>query len=101
MTEGLKLTVGPDKFSEKSTDEKLDLIYQAVTQQQSTCTSNVEGFKESCEKYDHFISKSKIATRLGKKNRSVILGAGIGTGTLGGLTVSGIINFIKELFSGG
>lgn len=101
MSDGLKVTVSPDKFSEKETDEKLDLIYQAVTLQQSTCSITVEGFKIACEKYDHFIDKSKITPMINKKDKGIILGAGIGTGTLGGLTIPKFIDFIKELFSGG
>lgn len=100
MSNGLKVTVGPDRFSEKSTDEKLELIYQAVTQQQSVCSETVTGFKDACERYDHFISKSNMISKINRKNKNIGLGIGVGTGTIGGLTIPRAIEFIKNLFSG-
>lgn len=101
MSNGLKVTVRPDDFSVKTTDEKLELIYQAVLLQQSTCTKTVKGFKDACERYDHFIVKSRMLDKLSKRDKGIILGAGIGTGTLGGITLLEIIEYIKGFFCGG
>jgi len=100
MSEGLKVTVGPKDFSGKTTDEKLELIYQAVTLQQVTCVETVMGFKEACGRYDHFISKHNVVTRMLKKDKNKCLGIGVGTGAIGGLSIPSIIEFIKTYIFG-
>ena len=98
MSNGLRVTVGPEEFSGKSTDEKLELIYQAVTAQQAICITTVEDFRERVAEYDDFIEDS---TKVPKRNRKIDLGVGAGSGAIGGFSVSEIIDFIKNYFSGG
>lgn len=98
MTDGLKITVGPDEFADRDTAEKLDLIYQVVTSQQHMCLKTVDIFNSNCAKYDKFIDDS---TKLPKKNRKLDLGIGAGSGAVGGFSASELINLIKSYFSGG
>lgn len=98
MNCGLTVTVGPDKFSEKSTDEKLELIYEAVTTQQIICIETVKSFKKKFNNYDKHIEKSHNPS---KKNRKIDLGVGAGTGVVGGYSISEIIELIKNYVSGG
>lgn len=98
MSDGLKVIVTPKNFSMRSTDEKLELIYQAVTSQQSICIKTVEKFKENCDKYDDHIEKSH---NLPSRNRKIDLGIGAGVGTGSGFAVSNIIDYIRSYLSGG
>ena len=97
MVNGLKVTVGPKNFSEKNTDEKLELIYQAVTSQQTICVYNVDSFKAKLDKYDKHIEGT---LNLPKRDRKVGLGVGVGSGAVCGYSIPGIIDYIKNLFSG-
>lgn len=98
MPDGLKVTVGPDEFSSRTTDEKLELIYKAVTSQQMICMDTVDVFNKNCTKYDKFIENS---TKPLKRNRKVDIGVGAGSGAIGGFSASEIIDIIKSYFFGG
>lgn len=98
MTDGLKVTVGPNEFSSRTTDEKLDLIYKAVTSQQTMCIDTVDVFNRNCTKYDKFIENS---TKSPKQNKKVAVGIGAGSGAVGGFSASELIDFIKSYFFGG
>jgi len=84
MGDELKVTVTSDNFSEKDTDEKLDLIFHAVSTQQEVCAENI----------------NKCAT-IPKRNRKVDLGVGAGTGIIGGTIIIKFIDLIKSYTSGG
>ena len=95
---GLKVTVDHENFAEKNTNEKLDLIYQAVVNQQKVCTSTVKSFNERFEAHDKHIDNS---VNLPRRNRKIDLGIGAGTGTVGGAFLIKAVEFIKSYISGG
>lgn len=97
MSDELKVTLGPKEFSGRTTDEKLDLIYKAVTSQQNMCMDTVGMFNRNCVKYDNFIEET---TKKPRYDRKINLGLSAGTGAMGGYSIPGIIEFIKNLFSG-
>lgn len=98
MSTGLKVIVTPKGFSERNTDEKLELIYQAVTAQQSICVETVKCFSEKCSNYDKHIKEDH---RLPRRNRKIDVGVGAGIGTGSGFVVSNMIDFIRSYISGG
>ena len=55
MKNGLKVTVTPVEFSERKTGEKLDLIFQAVTNQQKICANRLSKYDQQFADYDHMI----------------------------------------------
>lgn len=98
MDSGLTITVGPDKFSEKDADEKLELIYQAVTSQQCICMETVKAFRKKFDIYDRTKENSKdLPMRTRKSDFKVVAG----TGAVGGYSVSELIDLIKTYISGG
>ena len=97
MGNGLKVTMTPDEFSGLETEEKLDLIFQAVSVQQLMCTTTVESFKDRLGHCEDMV-QSEIA--LPRRNRRIDLGVGAGTGVIGGGVMIKIIDLIKGYITG-
>jgi len=98
VSNGLKVTVDHEKFSEKTNNEKLDLIYQAVVNQQKLCIKTVESFKDHFDECDKQLDDSVAIPR---RNRKIDIGIGAGTGTAGYVLVDKLIGLIKSYISGG
>jgi len=95
---GLKVTVDYENFTEKNTDEKLDLIYQAVVNQQKVCVETVKSFNERFKAHDKYIDNS---VNIPRRNRKIDLGIGAGTGTVGGAFLIKAVELIRSYISGG